>query len=400
MRATAEITTGPAEQQVSTDTVARGGGPRRARAVTDIDGSQRRPAVPWRPRLLAGIPALRRDDGGIQLGMEPRHAVVLRGLSVPLLERLAGLDGSKTRAELLEATAAPEREALLAVLAELARGRLVEDAATSQAPGRVRTPPGWRLREEPDAGRFAADATSWMLRTGRPSGAMRPSRSRAVAVVHGDGRIAVALGCLLAAAGVGWVRVCARGTVTAEDLGSGYLAADIGKSRATAAARALHRAAGAVRTAPVPPGTDAGIVVLSDCAVPPPTLVARLHAAGTPHLLAYAREGNGFVGPVVFPHATSCLRCLDLHRTDRDADWPAVSAQLAGAATPADIAGAMSVASYATGQALRVLDGEHPSVDGSDRLLCDRSVELNAFDGELQRRHWAPHPTCDCGAAP
>ena len=37
---------------------------------------------------------------------------------------------------------------------------------------------------------------------------------------------------------------------------------------------------------------------------------------------------SGPVGPLVLPGSTGCLRCLDLHRCDRDPDWPLVAAQL------------------------------------------------------------------------
>ena len=38
-----------------------------------------------------------------------------------------------------------------------------------------------------------------------------------------------------------------------------------------------------------------------------------------PHLPVRVRDGAGLVGPLVMPGVTSCLRCADLHRSDRDA---------------------------------------------------------------------------------
>lgn len=359
-------------------------------------------SVPSRPRLLPGIPVLRRGDGELQIGTDPQHAVVLSGLTAPLAHRLGRLDGSLTRADLLEDTAPDDRAALLAVLRELARARLVEDA---DAVTRPRTTNSWyRQSREPatSAASLTADARTWALRSGQPTGAMGVSRARACVAIHGNGRIAIAVGVLLAAAGVGWVRVAARGVVTPEDVGSGYLAADVGTERATAAAQSVERCADSVRTAALPDGTMPDLAVLADCAVPDPPLVASLLMSGTTHLLVHAREGSGIVGPLVFPHTTSCLHCLDLHRTDRDPAWPMVAAQLVGHTQQADLPTASAAASFAAGQALRVLD-DGPSCsqagEGHAQAVSNGAIELNPFDAELRRRQFVPHPDCDCGAA-
>ena len=63
----------------------------------------------------------------------------------------------------------------------------------------------------------------------------------------------------------------------------------------------------------------ADLVVLSDFLVADPRVVRDLHAARVPHLPVRVRDGAGLVGPLVIPGVTSCLRCADLHRSDRDA---------------------------------------------------------------------------------
>src|SRR5699024_6158620 len=78
-----------------------------------------------------------------------------------------------------------------------------------------------------------------------------------------------------------------------------------------------------------------------------------------PHLVAYVRETTGVVGPFVLPGRTACLRCLDLHRADRDPGWPRVTLQLAkpGIAVAAcDIALATLVAASAALDVLTYLD--------------------------------------------
>ncbi len=103
---------------------------------------------------------------------------------------------------------------------------------------------------------------------------------------------------------------------------------------------------------------------------------------------------SGVVGPLVLPGFTSCLRCADLHRRDRDPAWPALSVQLRigtryGAASA--VAVASVVAGVAAAQALAFLDGGEPAV-------IDATVELHPPDWRLRRRAWPPHPECNCMA--
>ncbi len=67
------------------------------------------------------------------------------------------------------------------------------------------------------------------------------------------------------------------------------------------------------------------------------------------------RDGTGLVGPLVIPGMTSCLRCADLHRSDRDAAWPAVAAQLRDAVGSADRATMLATAALALSQVDRVI---------------------------------------------
>ncbi len=106
------------------------------------------------------------------------------------------------------------------------------------------------------------------------------------------------------------------------------------------------------------------------------------------------RVDSGVVGPLVLPGFTSCLRCADLHRRDRDPAWPALSVQLRigtryGAASAVAVAGV--VAGVAALQALAFLDG-------TETAVIDATVELHPPDWRLRRRTWPPHPECDCMA--
>jgi bacteriocin biosynthesis cyclodehydratase domain-containing protein len=329
-----------------------------------------------RPRVLPGLSVVLRRPGELQIGTDPRHAVVIDDLPAAFVDELLALDGQHTVAELGERIAAREedRAEFLDLLARLEAVGLVDDV--------VAIP-----------GRLVPETTSRALRTGR-SGALLPTaRGRASVVVHGNGRIAVAVGSLLAAAGVGRVHVVAGGAVAPEDTGCGYLDADVGRPRRDAAVDAVRRASSDVRTGW---STVPDFVVLADALVPPPELVNVLMAGGTPHLVVRVREGTGVIGPLVVPGRTSCVRCADLHRTDRDPCWPAVAVQLADRTQPADLAAASATAALAAGQVLGALD--QALSDQVAPPTWNATLELDPVLGTVERRTWHPHPACGCGS--
>jgi bacteriocin biosynthesis cyclodehydratase domain-containing protein len=215
--------------------------------------------------------------------------------------------------------------------------------------------------------------------------------------VHGDGRLAVTVACLLAGAGVGWVHVSATGTVQPEDTGTGYLPDDVGTPRLVAARRAVRRVDPSVRTAPFDTVHGPDLVLLTDALVPRPEVVDMLTVAAVPHLLVRTRDTAGIVGPLVVPGLTSCLRCADLHRCDRDECWPQLAAQLAGQAQLTDLAGTHATAAFAVAQALEAVawmrgESQRPA-------SCEVSVELDLRTATTRRRGWSPHDACVCGAA-
>lgn len=102
-------------------------------------------------------------------------------------------------------------------------------------------------------------------------------------------------------------------------------------------------------------GAAADLAVLTDFLVSDPRVVRDLHAAGVPYLPVRVRDGVGLVGPLVIPGMTSCLVCADLHRSDRDAAWPAVAAQLRDTVGSADRATVLATAALALNQVDRVV---------------------------------------------
>ncbi|WP_447009658.1 ThiF family adenylyltransferase [Saccharothrix hoggarensis] len=339
--------------------------------------------LPNRPRVLPGLPLLRRREGVVQIGTDPRHAMLVEDVPEPMASVLLGLTGQHTLTDLRQRLAGHGRQAaeLVGLLHGLTRAGLVEEAVPPPHP------------------RLTAEATGWALRSRRPATGLAATRAAKAVVVHGDGRLAVIVATLLAAAGVAHVRVIARGRVGPEDTGSGYTESDVGRPRADAARDAVRRACGTVRSGARGPD----LVVLADALVPAPELLHQLLADRTPHLAVRVREGLGVVGPLVVPGRSSCLRCADRHQADVDPTWPLVAAQLVGRSQHADLATVTATAGVAVGQVLLALDGPPGAsvgtASGTRPPTWDATLEVDAFTGAVEH-HLAPvHPRCECRSA-
>lgn len=139
------------------------------------------------------------------------------------------------------------------------------------------------------------------------------------------------------------------------------------------------------------------LVVLSDYLMADPRMVRDLHSDGVPHLLVRVRDGTGLVGPLVIPGVTSCLGCADLHRSDRDAAWPAIAAQLRDTVGVADRATLLATTALALSQVNRVIAavrGQEAPPDPPSALNATLEFDLNA--GSIVARRWTRHPLCVC----
>ncbi len=225
---------------------------------------------------------------------------------------------------------------------------------------------------------------------GPPSWARRRA---ACVVVDGGTRVGVPLAALLAASGVGRVSVTdRRPTAPADAMVGGLTAADEGRPRSLAAGDAVRRVHPLADLRP--PGADEppDLVVLCRPWASVDPLAAAWQRAGVPHLVATVRGEIGVVGPLVVPGATSCLRCADLHRRDRDPEWPGLAVQLAASDPPPSGATitCLSTALTAVVQVLTHLDGlAAPAV-------LEASMELRLPHLVPRRRRWPPHPGCPC----
>lgn len=149
-----------------------------------------------------------------------------------------------------------------------------------------------------------------------------------------------------------------------------------------------------------PDGTD--LVILADFLVADPRMVRELHESGVPHLMVRVRDGAGLVGPLVVPGLTSCLGCADLHRSDRDAAWPAVAAQLRDTVGTADRATLLATAALALGQvdavlrAVRTAGTPASPRDAPPPPTLSATLEFDVATSSIVARHWPRHPRCRC----
>ncbi|MUM17930.1 hypothetical protein FZI91_02110 [Mycobacterium sp. CBMA271] len=139
------------------------------------------------------------------------------------------------------------------------------------------------------------------------------------------------------------------------------------------------------------------LAILADDLIADTRLLRTLTDAKVPHLAVRARDGSGLIGPMVLPGITSCLECADRHRRDRDEQWPAVAAQLAGTvgmAAPATVLGTVAVALAQIDRVLSAIRGQTPG----PLVTLNATLELDLATHALTARHWTAHPLCDCGA--
>lgn len=344
-----------------------------------------------RPLLLPGLTRVWRGPRTLQLGLDPARAVLV-DLPDPQTARVLDLlDGAQPERVVLL------RAARLGVPPDDARGLLDVLHAAGFVIGAhhllpATLPDGARHRLTAEATALALSATDVRSRPGEsgrtPAQTMR-RRAGARVVVAGRGRLAAAVAVALAESGVGHVHPDLPGVVTRQELPGGPLVVtDAGRPRGEAVAAAVRAAAPGTQTRAVRRGNASLVVQLGHDQ--PVTLLAAGHARRRQaHLAVSVREGTAVVGPLVPPTGGPCLNCLELHRGERDADWPRLAAQLApGVTEPCSVSTALAATGYTVSEALEFLDGGVPETLGA-------AVEIGVA-GRFRRRTWTPHPRCGC----
>jgi len=335
-----------------------------------------------RVQIKPGLAQAWRGPGTLQIGLDPARGTVLDGLTdgdrrfLTALE--AGLDASPDAG--VDASVLVARGTVDASRARTLLGLLAQTEVLARSGGGRSTA---AARLGPGRAALAADAAAWSL-------------------VHPE-------------AGDGWELVAARRGRTVEVVGRGRTA--------TALVEALRAAGvGTVREVAVPPaprrdGLWPDVAVLVDRLAADAAASEVFLREDVAHLSVVVQEGRTLVGPLVRGQSGPCLRCLDLHRRDRDPQWPQVLEQLVGSPRrvggpptgrsggsaaaarrelrgPEEAASAALAGSLAALQVLAHLDGHTvPAAVGA-------TLEVELPDGLVSRRPWPAHPSCGCSWPP
>ncbi|CAN5333512.1 TOMM precursor leader peptide-binding protein [soil metagenome] len=343
-------------------------------------------ALRSRPTIKPWLPKLWRDPDTLQIGVDPDDGVLVCGVDAATADWLTGLDGSRSEAEVVAEAAAVGLDIATAVriLSGLARSGVLLSGPIE-------------AEDLADTGPLLPELVHLSAALPGPKQADQAlrARSRQHIVIDGANRIGVPLGALLAASGVGRLSFLDAESARRCDATVGGLSlADEGEPRVIAAQRAIRRVSANAQalTQATPP--SAGLVILCQPRSAHDPLPTPGSSGDTAHLTVAVRDGTVVIGPLVLPGTTSCLRCAELHRADRDLRWPAVAAQLVAAPNRAvhepTVVLATLAAALAAGQVLEHLDGR-----GQPEVI-EGTLELRPPDWRIRRRAWPPHADCGC----
>lgn len=324
-------------------------------------------AVPGtvRPRIRPGLRQVWRDAATVQIGLTPDAGVIVTGLLPGEGGLLDQLDGTRRLPELAAWAAAhgldPARVPRL--LSLLAGAGVLAGPPTDRAHLH-------RLGAE-QRRRLGPDALAWsaVYPDAGDGFELLATRAREPVLVVGEGRLAAVVQARLAGAGLTVSTGPRPGPPTGPRPGL----------RDGRVGRPAYRL----------------VVLVGEEAVAATALADRLGeqlAEQPAHLAVVAGADRAAVGPLVVAGRSACLRCVELHRTDRDPAWPTVAAQLAGAGR--DGAGESSLVELAAAlTALQVacwVDGRRtPASVGA-------TLSIRLPDGLTSRHPWTRHPRCGC----
>lgn len=346
-----------------------------------------------RHRLRPGLYSVWRGRGTLQLGLGTRASLVLSGVTDADIAFLDLLVVGVADAAVRDGAVPPGPSRCAQLLEHLSRAQLLITRAADP-----RTVAAGRDARD----RLHADAVAWSMVCDGEREAVTDGwdvvgpRTRRTVQVRGLGRTGWAVAATLAAAGV---------TVTTDD-SRPVRASDLGPCGPGPGDLGLPRDEVFDRTHETVPGAGIGpepdLVVQIDHAAADAGAAAALVSRDIAHLSVVVGEARTVVGPFVLPGRTSCLRCLDLHRCERDPAWATVSAQLTShhlgircavesisPEEPEETTIALACAALAAAQVLTHFAGGIPQTVGS-------TLELSLPDLLPSRRTWSRHPACGC----
>ncbi|MGW0199325.1 hypothetical protein [Nonomuraea sp. NPDC003201] len=191
-----------------------------------------------RPRVKPALRRIIRDKHTLQYGAHPLRAIMLSGLTEAVRQWIESLDGTRDLECVLSDAAAAGLDEIRArsLLDQLAAQGALHDAATSPAPiADLSLAERDRLRPDLDALDLASTAPDGAI------GLIARRRERRVRI-YGAGRVGAQVAALLAASGVGTIRILDPATARPCDITPGGLTwAEVGLPREVGAATVARR---------------------------------------------------------------------------------------------------------------------------------------------------------------
>jgi hypothetical protein len=207
----------------------------------------------------------------------------------------------------------------------------------------------------------------------------------------------------LAAAGVGHLISHDGGQVNSADLGpTGYPSQLLGRPRVDALRTLL---AASPNKALVSTGSKLLEKQLQkmDCAVLishqviEPRRYAPWISRDVPHIAVSFDSQFASVSPLIIPGQTACLFCLEILRTDQDAQWPVLASQLIASQKKFDDSASQL---FTAGIVIQKILARLDRVAGFD--LAEENLtgyRLNLNSGEITEFVWPRHNACQCNLA-
>ncbi|MBR6459605.1 MAG: hypothetical protein IKS49_05530 [Actinomycetaceae bacterium] len=307
-------------------------------------------------QLLTDYRVYWRDATTVQIGLDPRTALTIEGLSPAEQEFISRLTERHTHIDLesYAHSVAIEPQRLAQIIYMLKDARILHehehDSVFSQPP--------------------------MLSRSG--------DRSQATVLITNTDALGVGIALALVRAGVGGIVFSDTDIVSTADhpnLQKHWL----GLPRSQAFLTALRQARSDIRTSGEP-----DIAVATGSQLVDPFATSWLMDKGIPHLLAWAEEVDVLVGPLVQPGVTPCASCLYKYRNDRDEAWPLLAPQALASNALLPPADTLDVASSLAARAvLSFLDGFGNPVD-TQQWRIPPSPELPRLSPIY------PNPHCGC----
>lgn len=277
-------------------------------------------------QLLTDYRVYWRDATTVQIGLDPRTALTIEGLSSAEQEFIARLTESHTHIDLesyAESTEIdPQRLAQIIYM--------LKDA---------------HILHEHEQGRCPALSQPPML-------SRSSDRSQATVLITNVDALGVGIALALVRAGVGGIVFSDTDLVSTSDHPS-LQKHWLGLPRSQAFLTALRSVRSDIRTSGEP-----DIAVVTGSQLVDPFSASWLMDNGIPHLLAWVEEIDVLVGPLVQPGNTPCASCLYKYRSHRDEAWTLLAPQALASTALLPPADTLDIASSLGARAvLTFLDG-------------------------------------------